>query len=101
MKKKVRKKFRAMVKMYTDGSMAIEPVEGTDWQTVNEQIKEDQEKRVPRAEAFLRELQLHDPSTPVPRNLLVLAAGQRVYRGPLRQAAINLSLLHVVQVLDE
>lgn len=100
MTKKVRKRFHARVTIFTDGTIRVDPIDDTDWRVVNEEIKEDRKKRVPRAELFLRSLNLQIPGTPVPENLLALAAEKEVYRGPLIEAARNLGLLNVVQVLE-
>jgi hypothetical protein len=103
---KVVKKYYALVKHLSDGGMRIDPVDedGTlSWIDVNEKIKEDKERRVPRAEAFLRSLNLHTPGVKVPDRLTLLRLGaeSEVYAGPMREAALQLNMLHVVQVLDE
>jgi hypothetical protein len=106
MKIRVVKRYYALVKHLSNGALRIEPVEDdemTSWKDVNEKIREDKERRVPRAESFLRSLNLHTPGVKVPDRLTLLRLGaeSEVYAGPMREAAVRLNMLHVVQVLDE
>jgi hypothetical protein len=106
MRIKVVKKYYALVKHLSDGGLRIEPViegDAASLVDINERIKEDKKRRVPRAEAFLRSLNLHTPGVKVPDRLTLLRLGaeSEVYAGPMREAALQLNMLHVVQVLDE
>lgn len=101
MRKIIKKKYHAIVKHYSDGSVKIEPITHPDeWIDFNLQLEKDKAQRVPRAEAFLRSIGMHVPGTAVPADLLIQAADHQVYKGPLLEAARRSGMLHVIQVLE-